>query len=283
MRIYWIANGKQCGPATVPDILAKLELGELTPETLGWHSGSGDWRPLRELPALAEYFAAAAKEKAAKEEPPPALPPLPDAPPVDAPLPDKATVILPRPGIRFAARALDMSIYAALVLGIMYTFQVPFHRYLQPGSITFWLPLVLLEACMLHRWGATPGKMIMGIRIRRLSGRMSFQAALKRSMLVFLLGVGCMMPLLSIVMLAMSYFRVKNRGLAVWDLFSTSLPLLVARPSAARKILVAVGIFLCFQLSANYLQPWVPDMLQELREQDPASAQMLEDYLNRWK
>ena len=65
MDIYWIADKRQCGPATVPDVLSLVQMGELSPDTRGWHAGCENWMPLRELPALADFM----KEK--EEEPQP--------------------------------------------------------------------------------------------------------------------------------------------------------------------------------------------------------------------
>ncbi len=56
MDIYWIKDKSQCGPSTVPDVISLLQMGELTPETLGWHAGCKKWLPLRELPALADFL-----------------------------------------------------------------------------------------------------------------------------------------------------------------------------------------------------------------------------------
>ena len=74
MDIYWIADKKQCGPATVPDVLSLVQMGELTPDTRGWHAGCEKWMPLRELPALADFL-----EEKPEPEPAEELPPVPDS------------------------------------------------------------------------------------------------------------------------------------------------------------------------------------------------------------
>lgn len=35
MDIYWIADKKKCGPATVPDVISLVQMGELTPRYQG--------------------------------------------------------------------------------------------------------------------------------------------------------------------------------------------------------------------------------------------------------
>ncbi|MBQ9835074.1 MAG: DUF4339 domain-containing protein [Akkermansia sp.] len=69
MDIYWIENGKRKGPVTVPDIISLVQMGELTPDTQGWHAGCAAWMPLRELPALADFLGNLEnRSKAAKQE-----------------------------------------------------------------------------------------------------------------------------------------------------------------------------------------------------------------------
>ena len=192
MRIYWIVNGQQHGPASVPDVISKLQLGELEPHTLGWHSGCDNWLPLCELPALTDYFT----ELSAAH-----LPPEPEpAAQAESRLPllhsSIIKVMLAGPATRFLARMVDMALYATLMMGIMYFFQVPYKDFFHPGAPLFWLPMVLIEAYMVSAWGGTPGKFWLGIRLQSIKGQRTVAGALKRSVLVFILGVGCMHALL---------------------------------------------------------------------------------------
>ena len=56
MDIYWIRDKKRCGPATVPDVISLVQMGELTRDTLGWHSGCEKWMSLEKLPALSDFL-----------------------------------------------------------------------------------------------------------------------------------------------------------------------------------------------------------------------------------
>lgn len=56
MDIYWIQNRQRRGPATVPDVISLVQMGEISPDTLGWHAGCQGWKPLRELPALSDFL-----------------------------------------------------------------------------------------------------------------------------------------------------------------------------------------------------------------------------------
>lgn len=278
MRIYWIAEGKQCGPVTVPDMLAKLQLGELQPDTLGWHSGCKGWAPLHQLPALAEYFeeeAAAPDIKLAYKD---GKLSESDLPPVTQTV--SLHLALPKPLWRFFARMVDMALYATLTLGAMYFMQVPYRSYFHPGNIFFWLPMFVIEALMMCKWGTTPGKCWLGIRLKCLRGRISFATALARCGLVFTLGLGCAFPLIAPIMLLFSYVSVQRRGVAVWDIYSAVLPI-VERPLVSiQKLLVPLFLVLAFYLCSAYMLPWMPDIINEFRAQDPEQAQWLESWMS---
>ena len=274
MQIYWIHKGQRCGPVSVPDILAKIQLGELSPDSLGWHSGCTEWLPLRDLPALADFLNTPSPEE--PEEAPAAAPDQP-TPPDDQ---FQLKVMLPGPGIRFLARLADLALYATAVLTVMYVLQVPYNRYFQPGTPLFWLPMIFIEAFMLIRWRTTPGKRWLGIGFQSIRGSLTYGAALMRSMLVFILGIGCMNPIFALVTMALSYIGVSRRGVTLWDLRSGTLPMVGKSPSQGKIIFVIIFLFISVQLCSLYLQPWLPDMLQELQENSPEAAHMLEEWMS---
>lgn len=56
MDIYWVKDKQRCGPTTVPDIVSRVQLGEIDAGTKGWHVGCENWVPLKELPALKDFL-----------------------------------------------------------------------------------------------------------------------------------------------------------------------------------------------------------------------------------
>ena len=117
MDIYWIADKRKCGPATVPDVISLVQMGELTPDTKGWHAGCEQWMPLRELPALVDFLQEKPAPEAEEE-----LPPVPAAGAEAEERPDvvpenAVRVYLPSPAARMLARLVDMALYMALVFG----------------------------------------------------------------------------------------------------------------------------------------------------------------------
>ncbi len=298
MDIYWIENGKRKGPVTVPDILSLVQMGDLSPDTQGWHAGCSAWMPLRELPALADFLQ---KPTATRKDVP-----LPDVPPVhtdtttgntpeqlnapaihdtdSAPQKKTATVleVFPAsPAARLVARLTDSALYAAAALGIVYTLGLPYDTYYTPSSPGFWIPMVVLEALLINRLGTTPGKILMGIRLASIIGssRISFGRALLRSALVFFLGMGLMMFPVGLVMMLFSYWNLRSRGICLWDARATTIPVQPQKSSIGRFIGAAVTIYIALTAAGLFMQPWMPTMLNEIEKQSPDTARQLREFM----
>lgn len=303
MDIYWLKNKEKCGPATVPDVISRIELGELTENTLGWHAGCTKWVPLKELPAMADFLHPAAAEP---EEPhsdtciiPDDAPaetehrsttcaiPMdesetPDAPAADKPLPKPPSivVIIPPAGVRLLARLIDMGAYASVVYLALHLRGVAFHPLLLPSSPLFWLPYVVLEAAVLSTLGTTPGKMLFGMSLLRFTADdprapLGFLHALNRSFMVFVGGMGMMFSFLPLLTGLISLWQLKRNGITMWDVRCTTMPTLKTRPSPLRAVLAGV-ILLCFMhVIGTSLEPWMPDVLRSVQEQSPEMAEWL--------
>lgn len=270
MDIYWIADKKKCGPATVPDVLSLVQMGELTPDTRGWHAGCEQWMPLRELPALADFL----QEKQVEE----ALPEVPGETGTPSPgIPEGAVrVYLPSPAVRLLARLVDMALYLALVYGAIYVRQIPFDAFLLPSSPLLWIVFVALEAGLVSSLGTTPGKALLGIQVRRVnSGPMTLSCALSRACTVFICGMGMMVSLLPLFMMGYSWWILRKRGITLWDARCATLPLMLRPASVARQILAVCVVFACFHLSSLCLQPWLPGMIETVERESPEAGQYL--------
>ncbi len=265
MYIYWLEKQQRCGPATVPDVLSKIRTGELTWETLGWHSGCGGWQPLRCLPALADFARLDASEEVKQKE----------EPVVGEGKLRVRPVRLPTPMARFTARVMDCTIYATLVLGVVHALGLPFHPYLLPGHPLFWVGMPVLEAMLLRIWRTTPGKRWMGIRMTCVN-RAGYWTMLGRSLYVFVFGMGCMLPLLMLIMCFFSYLSVRQRGLARWDTLSGIIPVALSTASPAMILLMIPFFLLCMHLCSYFMLPWLPDMMQLMQEQNPQAVELIQ-------
>ena len=128
-----------------------------------------------------------------------------------APVPEQE--ILPKPGLirRYLARGIDLSLYTLLwELLLAGVFRMNLATGITGGDTPLWMRLLenavllvcifLFEPLFLHRWGATPGKWIMGIRVTDdRGGRLSWRDALGRcGMLLaycYAFGIPILMPI----------------------------------------------------------------------------------------
>lgn len=279
MDIYWLENKKKCGPATVPDVISRMELGELTPDTPGWHAGCSGWMPLKELPAMADFLRHDAEETAEDEEDAPAAgddtptdAARPHTEPADAAEPPPLPILMPPPLLRFMARLVDIGLYAALVYTMIYVRELPFTTALLPSNPMVWLPYIVLEAAMVNFFGATPGKLLLGIRISRIGEPQEtpgFLQSLNRAVQVYIGGMGMMFSFMPFIMCGFSLWVIRKRGISFWDTRCATLPALVRIPNPLRLIGAVLLLILCLQIVSLCLQPWMEPMLQQLSEQSP--------------
>lgn len=120
------------------------------------------------------------------------------------------------PWRRYFARMLDMGfgtliLWAILSLvfrvnvGNIGTFGTWLLAFVEWG---IWLPI---EALLLSRWGITPGKWLMGIRVEHEDGRkLTFSEAAERTWLVYVKGMGANIPIYNIYRLWKSYKAARD-------------------------------------------------------------------------
>lgn len=86
-----------------------------------------------------------------------------------------------------------------------------------------WLPA---EALLLSLFGTTPAKWLFGIRVAHPGGNLlSFAAALNRSFLVFVQGVGFGIPFVALFTQLFAYRRLTKTGTTLWDTSTTAVVL----------------------------------------------------------
>lgn len=291
MDIYWVQDGRRCGPATVPDVISLVHLGEISADTLGWHSGCKSWAPLRELPALSDFLTpkpeakddAPAEEDAQAEAETQDTPPVPSADP-DSPLPPNTErVWLPSATARLMARTVDVALYMGLVYSAIYVQQLPYDARLLPSSPLFWLGFIAAEAALIAFFGTTPGKSFYTIRIVAFQEGASVPIGLLRSLgralMVFVGGMGMMCSFLPFVMSGFSWWMLKRHGITYWDARMSTFPAQSRRTGLPRHLLAVLLIFFCMEVIGLCLQPWLPSVMEELQAQSPEAAQTLQQLM----
>lgn len=65
--------------------------------------------------------------------------------------------------------------------------------------------------------GLSPGKWIFGVRVSRAGAPIGFAAAFKREAAIWIRGLGCGIPIVSLVTLAHNFKQLKDHGVTSWD------------------------------------------------------------------
>ena len=212
MDIWLIRSGVKTGPFPDYEIRRKVERGELDADARIWYDGLAEWTEISKVDLFKDEF----NERAAE---PPALPPeyLERAQSAAK----TAAVVKPRHlGRRFWARWMDLTLYSALWWIGMYLAGRDIGSAIRNPwlLLPMYIPWFVLEAWLLHRFGRTPGKWLMGLRVTNEDGsELALKASVWRSLRVMVTGVGFGWGILSVLCQAMSWFTARRIGKPIWD------------------------------------------------------------------
>jgi uncharacterized RDD family membrane protein YckC len=208
MEIWLIINGKRSGPYPDYEIRSRIEHGEITSEEIVWHEGLAEWTPIGEL----ELF----RNSLEKQAPTSVPPPLPKAY-TEATAGAKPKAHL---GRRFWARWMDLTLYSALWWLGMYLGGRDIGSAI--GNLWLLIPMFLpwfaVEAWLIHRFGTTPGKWLMGLKVSNEDGSaLALKESVWRALRVMITGIGFGWGLLAILCQTMSWFTTRRLGKPIWD------------------------------------------------------------------
>ncbi len=229
---YWISqSGEKKGPLKEWDIRALIEEEKLTEQDLIWHADLPNWQSLQEYTAFRSYFEKAeeieevadldVELEAAKKE-------------LHQKIEEATGKKLPADAIihvekvehhhwvrRGFAKVFDLFLYSMtfFVIANFFGFPFGFNERIEVINIIFLIPFFVIEAFLLSRFGLTPGKAILGLRVRPLAGMtpLNFNRALFRSGASWLFGMALGLSPYFIISMILSYFTTKQRGLTTWD------------------------------------------------------------------
>lgn len=242
MQIFIAINDEKAGPFTPFQVEERLRSGELKEDQLGWYHGLEEWRPLRELAPFESFFrlrdaeleeerqrqtaeqAAAFKQRRAEALPASAV----------------------RPWTRFWARNLDFFFFLTACLVAFSALRQLGWVKAPTGEFLNYFPLFLpiwhlMEAYMISRWGSTPGKALVGIHVTDSeSNRLGFRASLRRSLGVYVLGVGCYLAGFSLIASIFGYYTLSKNKRCFWDLSAESF--VQHTPLQARHVILPLAI-----------------------------------------
>lgn len=261
MDIWIIQDGEKIGPIHDFEVRRKIENGELSATTPAWHEGIDAWKPLVEIDLFSREF---------DKPPEPAEPEsLPAAPPA---LPDQAHLVR-----RFWARWLDLTLFAAVWWIAIWASGRDIGTILnQPWIILFhYIPWFVLETFLLHRFGTTAGKSLLGIRVVNDDGsHLSLTAAALRSARVFIMGVGFGWVPLALVCHIFAWFTAKRLGRPLWD-HAGGHRLIVTPLVPMRIATYMIVLFTAIVLQIVVLFPY---LLEKTAEQNPEFRKQWEQF-----
>lgn len=117
------------------------------------------------------------------------------------------------PWLRFFGRALDYGLWGA-VISLVYIVILRIRPlpgdFLNALITIFGMALFIpVEAFLISKFGTTPGKFAMGIRLESIQGgNLTYREALRRSCNVYVQGVGCCIPVVEPVMKLIRYCQL---------------------------------------------------------------------------
>jgi hypothetical protein len=156
-----------------------------------------------------------------------------------------------RPWVRYFARMFDYMVFAFIMALIAAAFEYD-PRSNNPILWGFADPLLwcFVEPLLLATFGTTPGKLLFNIRVRDVAGeKMGYLAGLRRAFLVWVRGMGCAIPIVTVFTLLISFRTLKADEITPWD---AKLGVIVSHNGIGpvRVLIMAFLIVLFFALSA---------------------------------
>lgn len=272
MQFYLAIDGEKRGPYAAYRVTDQLRAGELSPDTLAWEPGMESWKKLRELPAFSEAIQlierSAEAAEALEDEDVPVVPPDPRSPAEKVAASSGAGSVA-RPFTRFWARSFDYLLVSAVAWQFCEVPALP--ENLTPmdllkndgtlinqdamiamakihyAALIIWH---LVEGILLHYWGTTPGKWLLGVRVKTEDGEaLPLNQSLGRPFLVWGVGFGLGLFPFYLVGLGASLYLLLTRGTTLWDRW---LGIRVEHvPLTPARILMAIGGFLLLMILSS--------------------------------
>ena len=207
MDIWIIQDGEKIGPIHDFEVRRKIENGELPAATPAWHEGIAAWKPLVEIDLFAREF-----DKPISRVDEPYDPPEQATPPL---LPSDPQLIR-----RFWARWFDLSFFSSIWWIAMWLSGRDIGMIInQPWIMLFhYVPWFVIEAFLIHRFGSTLGKWLLGIRVVNDDGSLlDLAQSTRRAARVFFIGIGFGWLVLALVCQFLSWVTTKRLGRPLWD------------------------------------------------------------------
>lgn len=270
---YYIEDNHKHGPVMEEVILELLSSGVLTSETMVWSKGLNEWTAVSNVSALMKD----------SDEPPP----LPKQNASSGSLlyhcnssncVTSKTDFRVRPWVRFWARVIDCLLLYCIGSILFIALSPVWPVWL----LAIWLlaGYLFIEAFMISVLGATPGKALLRVKIRREDGtKLSFINSLYRAFRVWWQGEGLCLPPICFMTNLLAYNSLKQNGKTPWDSdgkFTVSHQAIgLFRIIAVVPFLLAV-VLVCLTMNWGFLLSFLPRT--EHTPEEAKAATLAEQY-----
>ncbi len=207
---WWYAqDGATYGPLSAARVRNMFMAGELTGQDWLWEPGMSAWERAGALPAFAQTVLDSRSPFS-----------LRDSGPVPSALPSTDQPRRAGPWSRFFAQMLDIYLVRAVLTVLValagYRLEQDGTRFLGFGLM---LPVgLMVQALLLFTIGTTPGKALLGLRVRRWDGgRAALRTLVRRQGLLWPKGLAIGLPLINLVTLHQGKQRLDGAQLTSWD------------------------------------------------------------------
>ncbi|MBK1881513.1 RDD family protein [Luteolibacter pohnpeiensis] len=209
MEVWLIRDGEKIGPFHDYEIRRMIDVGELTADSPAWHEGQPAWLKISEIEIFKKEF----EPKPVRPEPTETS--FPGARRTPPPIPESPKIIR-----RFWARWLDLKLYDAALWLLLWAAGCDLGNiynnlwYLIP----WYAPWFVLETFLIQKFGTTPGKALLGLRVEDINGsKLSLPNSLNRAMRVYVVGIGFGYSVLMVLCQVLSLFTIQRLGSPIWD------------------------------------------------------------------
>jgi len=273
MHIWLIKDGEKHGPHPDYHIRQGIENGQYNADTPAWHEGLDHWTTLGEIDLFKSTL-----EDITTLQPPPRehssdSPPSASARPATTAAAPSTTPEKLHLARRFWARMVDLQIHITVCWMFLYFT----NRDIGAILVSPWLALLLMsswipiEAALVHFHGTTPGKWLLGIRVRNDDGTpLSGRQSLWRSIRILIAGLGLGLPFVMPLCMIISFWVTHRLRRSLWDHMGGHF--LDIKPIRLFRYLAIVAVlFVASQLQvavlAPHLEPLFKDQFPKFWEQ----------------
>jgi len=264
MDVWLIQDGERSGPFPSFEIERLIRDGDVDPDSPAWIEGQGEWQPLSETRLFGEMFEQC--ETRGIEAVPtvgPVIAPVAEPPALPVEAVTAAEMVR-----RFWARWFDLHLFGLFWWGGMRLAGHDLVELSRDTWVLIWLmlPWFAIEAMLIHLWGTTPGKALLGIRVVQANGKPpTTGASVWRSLRVWTLGLGLGLPLVVIVCQGLSFWVSRRIGRPLWDTAGDHR--VQVRRISPLRVAIFVGSFVLLAVLRGWvLMPVAEEIERQLQE-----------------